>query len=175
MQLYWSALASPHPSSTTTATGFPLGSFGWSGSVHENPELAITNETGFRSSRSGSGTGTRPSRTAGGWRSSCFGRYAPSGSARWHRIRNHRCRICAQPAKRTPAAGDQCCNPGGKKRRERRNGRSSKEGKGCARRRPHRGRVDFHRRAPAAASRRGGVRERWVRFGVLGLAQQKER
>jgi len=45
MQLYWSALASPHPSSTTTATCFPLGSFGWSGSVHENPELAITNQT----------------------------------------------------------------------------------------------------------------------------------
>jgi hypothetical protein len=45
MQLYWSGLASPHPSSTTTATGFPLGSFGWSGSVHETPELAIANET----------------------------------------------------------------------------------------------------------------------------------
>ncbi|RLN39935.1 hypothetical protein C2845_PM01G41230 [Panicum miliaceum] len=27
-----------------TATGFPLGSFGWSGSVHENPELTITNK-----------------------------------------------------------------------------------------------------------------------------------
>jgi hypothetical protein len=34
-----------------------------------------------------------------------------------------------------------------------------------ARRRPHRGRVDFHRRAPAAASRRGGARERWGEGG----------
>ena len=43
MQLYSSGLASPHPSSTTTATGFPLGSLGWSGSIHENPVLPIAN------------------------------------------------------------------------------------------------------------------------------------
>jgi hypothetical protein len=40
MQLYWSALASPHLSTTTTATSFPLGSFGWLGSVRENTKLA---------------------------------------------------------------------------------------------------------------------------------------
>ena len=36
-------LASRHPSSMTTATGFPLGSLGWSGSIHENPVLPIAN------------------------------------------------------------------------------------------------------------------------------------
>lgn len=41
MQLYSFGLASPHPSKTTTATGFPFGSFGWSANFQLKPELPI--------------------------------------------------------------------------------------------------------------------------------------
>ena len=41
MQLYWSGLASPQPSKTTTATILSLGSFGWSANLNETFELPI--------------------------------------------------------------------------------------------------------------------------------------